>query len=78
MPGMLRTPVLVGRGTRSVVGLRLQLLPTISLWAAAVNAERERRIDVMMQWRIDGIAVSATDQEFVGGNLTDEGLGDGQ
>lgn len=78
MPGMLRTPVLVGRGTRSLVGLRLQLLPTISLWAAAVNAERERRIDVMMQWRIDGIAVSATDQEFVGGNLTDEGLGDGQ
>ena len=76
MPGMLRTPVLVGRGTRSLIGLRLQLLPTMSVWAAVVNADRERRIDVMMQWRIDGIAVSATDQEFVGGNLTDEGLSD--
>lgn len=78
MPGMLRTPVLVGRGTRSVLGLHLQVLPTVSLWAAAVNAVREQRVDVMMQWRIDGIAVSATDQELVGGNLTDEGLSDGQ
>lgn len=76
MPGILRTPVLVGRGTRSLVGLRLRLLPTMSVWAVAVNAVREHRIDVMMQWRIDGIAVSATDQEFVSGNLTDEGLSD--
>lgn len=77
MPTIVRMPALVGSGTRTMLAARLSIAPGLTLWTAMLDTPRERRYDIMLRWNIGGTVVSATDQEFVGSDFTNEGLGDG-